>query len=161
MSYRFVDSLTVSRIRTELQVHPDPARCQALSKPVWHTPLLCVQWKSPDDGQRNCPKHVEFYCKNKFEKLVHLIGFIVTILLSVLLFKFTHSDVSFPLHTYIHIYISLKRLRRPWPIWGTYYFPFMSILFCTFYRYYSRDEIWVLHLLSLDVSNCDYYEEEF
>ena len=22
--------------------------------------LLCVQWKTPDDGQRNCPKHVEF-----------------------------------------------------------------------------------------------------
>ena len=32
--------------------------------------------KTPDDGQRNCPKHVEFYSKNKFEKLVHLIGFI-------------------------------------------------------------------------------------
>jgi len=33
--------------------------------------------KTPDDGQGNCPKHVEFYSKNKFEKLVHLIGFIV------------------------------------------------------------------------------------
>ena len=31
----------------------------------------------PDDGQRNCPKHVEFYSKNKFEKLVHLVGFII------------------------------------------------------------------------------------
>jgi len=29
--------------------------------------------------QRNCPKHVEFYSKNKFEKLVHLIGFIIRI----------------------------------------------------------------------------------
>jgi hypothetical protein len=46
---------------------------------VWHIPLLCLQWKTPDDGQRNCPKHVEFYCKNKFEKLVHLIGFIIRI----------------------------------------------------------------------------------
>jgi len=27
--------------------------------------------------QRNCPKHVEFYSKNKFEKLVHLVGFII------------------------------------------------------------------------------------
>ena len=42
-------------------------------------PLLCVQWKTADDGQRNCPKHVEFYSKNKFEKLVHLVGFIVRI----------------------------------------------------------------------------------
>ena len=52
---------------------------QAVSKPVWNIPLLCAQWKSPDDGQMNCPKHVEFYSKNKFEKLVHLIGFITRI----------------------------------------------------------------------------------
>jgi len=31
---------------------------QAVSKPLWHTPLLCVQWKTPDYGQWNCPKHV-------------------------------------------------------------------------------------------------------
>jgi hypothetical protein len=48
-----------------------------ISKPVWHIPLLCVQWRTPDDGQRNCPKHVEFHSKNKFEKLVHLVGFII------------------------------------------------------------------------------------
>jgi len=42
--------------------------------------LLCVQWKTPDDGQMNCPKHVEFYSKNKFEKLVHVVGFIIRIL---------------------------------------------------------------------------------
>ena len=35
--------------------------------------------KTPDDGQRNCPKHVEFYSKNKFEKLVHLVVFIIRI----------------------------------------------------------------------------------
>jgi len=48
-----------------------------VSNPVWHIPLLCVQWKTPDDGQRNCPKHVEFHSKNKFKKLVHLVGFII------------------------------------------------------------------------------------
>jgi len=42
--------------------------------------LLCVQWKTPDDGQRNCPKHVEFYPKNKFEELVQLVGFIIRII---------------------------------------------------------------------------------
>jgi hypothetical protein len=41
--------------------------------------LLCVQWKTPDDGQRNCPKHVDFHSKNKSEKLEHLIGFIIRI----------------------------------------------------------------------------------
>ena len=59
MSYRFADN------------------SQAVSKPVMH---CCVySGKTPDDGQRNCPKHVEFYSKNKFEKLVHIVGFIVRI----------------------------------------------------------------------------------
>ena len=49
------------------------------SQAVWHIPLLRVQWKTPDDRQRNCPKHVEFYSKNKFGKLVHLVGFIIRI----------------------------------------------------------------------------------
>jgi len=30
----------------------------AVSKRLWHISLLCVQWKTPDDGQRNSPKHV-------------------------------------------------------------------------------------------------------
>ena len=32
-----------------------------------------VQWKTPDDGQSNCPKRVEFLDKNKFGKLVLLL----------------------------------------------------------------------------------------
>jgi len=34
--------------------------------------------QTPDDGQKTCLKHVEFYSKNKFEKLVHL-SFIIRI----------------------------------------------------------------------------------
>jgi hypothetical protein len=41
--------------------------------------LLCIQYKTPDDGQKTCPKHVEFYSQNKFEKLVHLVCFIIRI----------------------------------------------------------------------------------
>ena len=41
--------------------------------------LLCVRYETPDDGQKPCPKHVESFCKNKFEKLVHLVGFIIRI----------------------------------------------------------------------------------
>jgi len=63
-----------NRIRTEFR--PDPAR--KLSANLYDIiPLLCVQWKTPDDEQRNSPKHVEFYSKKKFEKLVHLVGFII------------------------------------------------------------------------------------
>jgi len=66
-----------SRIWTE----PVPSRScsQAVSKLVWHIPLLCVQWKTLDDVQGNYPKHVEFYSKNKFEKLLHLVGFLIRI----------------------------------------------------------------------------------
>ena len=68
MSYRFSDSLRAG----------SGWNCsQGVSKPVWHIPLLIVQWKSPDDGQRNCPKHVEFQSKNKFERSVCLLGFII------------------------------------------------------------------------------------
>jgi len=50
-----------------------------LSANLYDIPLLCVQWKSPDDGQRDCPKPVEFYSKNKFEKLVQLVGSFIRI----------------------------------------------------------------------------------
>ena len=73
MSHRFTDSLRAGSGRNCSSVVPSWSCSQAVSKPVRHTPLLCVQWKTPDDGQRNCPKHVEFYSKNKFEKLVHLL----------------------------------------------------------------------------------------
>ena len=67
--YRFADSLRAGSGRM----------LWSCSQAVWHIPLLCVRWKTPDDGQRNCPKHVEFYSKYKFEKLVHLFGFIIRI----------------------------------------------------------------------------------
>jgi len=50
---------------------------------VWHIPLLCVQWKTPDEGQRNFPKHAEFYSRNKFEKLMHLVGLVIGIVLKL------------------------------------------------------------------------------
>jgi putative flippase GtrA len=50
---------------------------KAVYKPERHIPLLSVQWITPDDGQRNCPKHVDFHFQNQFEKLVQLVGFII------------------------------------------------------------------------------------
>jgi len=38
--------------------------------------LLCIHYKTPDDGQKTCPKHAEFYSKNKFVKLVRLVGLV-------------------------------------------------------------------------------------
>jgi len=73
MSYRFADSLQAGMDGTSWSYS------QAVRKPIWLVPLLYVQWKTPDDGQKNCPKHVEFYSKNKVGKLVHLIGVIIRI----------------------------------------------------------------------------------
>jgi hypothetical protein len=35
-----------------------------------------VQWDTPDDGQRNCPKHVEFLDKINLE-IIASVGFII------------------------------------------------------------------------------------
>jgi len=63
-----------------LELHPDTAsKLSANLSDVYL--LLCVRWKkkSPDDGQKTCPKHVQFYFKNKFQKLADLFGFIIRI----------------------------------------------------------------------------------
>jgi len=71
--------------------------------------MLCVQWKTPDDGQRNCPKHVQFYSKNKFEKSVHLVGFIIRI-------HTEHSTLNIS-HEVVRICSLIKHIRPP-TIWG-------------------------------------------
>ena len=71
MSYRLCWQLA-SRIKME-SILILLASCQQTCM-TYH---CCVQWKTPDDGQRNCPKHVEFYSKNKSDKLVHLVGLII------------------------------------------------------------------------------------
>ena len=53
------------------------ASCQQTC--MTYTIAVCTVKKTPYDGQRNCPKHVEFYSKNKFAKLVLLVGFIIRI----------------------------------------------------------------------------------
>ena len=70
MSYRFADSL--------------PAGSGLNAVPSWSCSHCCVQRKTPDDGQRNCPKHVDFQSKNKLKKLVRLVGSIVRKPLSML-----------------------------------------------------------------------------
>ena len=74
MSYRFAESLRAGSGRNCSSVLILLASCQQNLYDIYH---CCVQWKSPDDGQRNCPKHVEFYSKNTFEKLLLLVGFAI------------------------------------------------------------------------------------
>jgi len=54
---------------------------------LWTVPLSIIrsfslntqQWYMSYRSADNWPKHVEFYSKNKFEKLVHLVGFLIRI----------------------------------------------------------------------------------
>jgi len=43
------------------------ANCQQTC--MTYTIAVCTVKKALDDGQRNCPKHVEFYSKNKFYEI--------------------------------------------------------------------------------------------
>jgi hypothetical protein len=45
---------------------------KAVIETALHIPVPNEQWKTPDDGQRNCPKHVEFLEKINLGKVVHL-----------------------------------------------------------------------------------------
>ena len=83
------------------------ASSQAVSKPVWDIPLLCAQCKTPDDGQRNCPKYVELYFKNKFEKLVRLLGFIIRFYHDARTperQKNTNTNTNTPIQTHTHVH---------------------------------------------------------
>jgi len=95
---------------------------------VWHIPLLWVEYKNRDDGQRNCPKHVEFYSKNKSEKLVHLLCFIIRIYHEA---RSTEHQIpflycNFPMNSdqdtqkytllYIYLFIYLLRLKAYKPL---------------------------------------------
>ena len=103
---------------------------QTVRKPVWHIPLLCVQCKTHDDGQRNCLKHVQFYSKNKSEKLVHL-TYLLTPWCRVLLEKLTGLQLvkKFPVfhgtRRFITALTSVRHLSLSWanPIQSIYPHP--------------------------------------
>ena len=108
----FVTPLLLSAaIVEELELVSPVSAPPAVSKPVWHIPLLCVQWKTPDDEQRNCPKHVEFHSKNKIEKLVHPVGFITRI------FNTMHGHMNVK---YTILFESAQwQTWRLWEVWNS------------------------------------------
>jgi len=76
--------------------------------------MLCIQCLTPDDRQRYCPKHVESYSKNKFEKLVFLGGFIIRIYhdarsseCQIYLYVVVLSCILFTRHEHIPSFLSI------------------------------------------------------
>ena len=50
---------------------------KAVYKPVWHIPLLSVQWINSWWWTEELSETRRFSCLNKFVRLVHLVGFII------------------------------------------------------------------------------------
>ena len=75
MSYRFADSLLAGSGWNFSSILILLANCK---QTCMTCTIAACTWRTLDDGQRNCPKHVEFHSKIKnFEKLVHLVGSII------------------------------------------------------------------------------------
>ena len=58
------------------QAWPGPAP-KPFYKPVWHIPLLSVQWMNSWWWTEELSETCRVSCQNKFVKLVHLVGFII------------------------------------------------------------------------------------
>ena len=76
---------------------------------VYVTQVCCVYSEKLLMMDRGTARNMQFYSKNKFEKLVHLVGFIIRIvynsfklwIISMLQFYKTHVALSDQLHTVI------------------------------------------------------------
>jgi hypothetical protein len=74
---------------------------KAVYKPVWHIPLLSVQWINSWWWTYELSETCRFSCQNKFVKLVHLVGFIIK--------KF----VTMHGHMNVRSSICVRRRKRP------------------------------------------------
>ena len=56
---------------------PSWSYSQAVFKPVWDMPVRSVQWINSWWWAEELPETCRVSCRSKFEKLVHLVGFII------------------------------------------------------------------------------------
>jgi len=76
MSYRFIDSFRAGR---GWNFVPSWSCSKTVYKPVWHLPLLSVQWVNSWWWTDELSETYRVSLQNKFVKLVHLVGFITKI----------------------------------------------------------------------------------
>ena len=110
MPYRFADSLRAGSEWNCSSILILLARSQQTC--MTYTIAVCIL-KIPDDGQRNCPKHVEFHSKKKFEKLVHLAGFITRNLSRCMITR-TSENKNNMIH-YTAYYLPGNASKKPTP----------------------------------------------
>jgi hypothetical protein len=136
--------------------------CRQLSKNLYDIYHCWVD----SDGQRSCPKHLEFHFQNKFYKLVNLVGFVVRKCHSVLSYWNTRSICRWTRtnHNYVNsehfclflwFYSNLRHwnintvpggTNKSWP------FIYLFSAFCTYFLTVSKClyNVWLLSLLKFN-----------
>ena len=71
------ETLHVSDSSSVHRAGPRWSCSKAVYKPVWHIPLLSVQWINSWWWTEELSETCWVSCQNKFVKLVHLVGFII------------------------------------------------------------------------------------
>ena len=89
---------------------------KAVYKPVWHIPVPSMQWINSWCWAEELSETCRVPCQNKFEKLVHLVGFIIKTNKSVLL-KIMAQMITF---SKLKPYIKLKFHSWIWKFNFTY-----------------------------------------
>jgi hypothetical protein len=90
-----IQSIHIIRTPTHTHTHTHTH----ITKQFKYIIRVCKQLSSKE---RNCSKHVEFHFQNKFEKLVHLVGFIKRKFVTM------HSHMNVKLLSYIRIQPNLS-----------------------------------------------------
>jgi len=75
----------------------------------WNVPVPNVQRRTPDDGQRNCPKYVEFLDKNEFGKISASVSFI--------------KNKFITMHGHIVINLDRNYFQTEWWVIPCYWYP--------------------------------------
>jgi len=125
---------------------------KAVYKPVWHIPLLSVQWINPWWWTDGLSETCRVSWQNKFVKLVHLVGFITkksgtnvneTICILLQIWHITHRDMKFAVCFYQCVrqpqllnYCGSVALQCVW-MWFQSLFIITWANFASYLNYYS------------------------
>jgi hypothetical protein len=93
----------VTQVCRNFRAGPTWSCSKAVYKPLWHVPLLRVQWINSWWLTEELSETGGFSCQNKFVKLVNLVGFIIK--------RLAYSRCGDEISTSKHVRISVK--RRP------------------------------------------------
>jgi hypothetical protein len=94
-------------------------------KPLWHTPLLSVQWINSWWWTEELSETCRVSCQNKFERLVHLVGFIIKKVVTMhghmnvkKNFKTVSAQQGKNIHHYKNIKVDLYKANASiWELW--------------------------------------------